>query len=66
VGPHDGLIFSYSVFDSLPVLADWADRIYLFPVGPERPSKSIFHPLLTSSLILLAAVKRGQDLESPL
>jgi len=66
VGPHDGLVFSYSVYDSLPVLAEWADRVYLFPVGPEKPTKSIFHPLMTSSLILLAAVKRGQDLRSPI
>lgn len=62
----DGLTFSYSVFDSLPILADWADRIYLFPSGPEKPSKSIFHPLLTSSIVLLAAVKKGEDLTRPL
>jgi SAM-dependent methyltransferase len=66
IGPHDGLVFSYSVYDSLPVLAQWADRIYLLPVGPEPTSKSYFHPLMTSSLVLLAAVKRGQDLTSPL
>lgn len=66
MGPDDGLIFSYSVYDSLPVLAEWADRIYLFPVGPEKTSKSIFHPLLTSSLILLAAVTRGQETAGPL
>lgn len=66
LGPQDGLIFSYSVYDSLPVFSGWADRIYLFPVGPEKPSRSLFHPLLTSSLILLAAVKRGQDTGWPL
>jgi SAM-dependent methyltransferase len=62
----DGVIFSYSVYDSLPLLADWADRIYLLPTGPEKPSKSFFQPLLTSSLVLLAAIKKGQGLAHPL
>lgn len=66
LGPHDGLVFSYSVYDALPLLADWADRIFLFPTGPERPSKSMFHPLMTSSLILLAAIKKGQNPAVPL
>jgi ubiquinone/menaquinone biosynthesis C-methylase UbiE len=62
----DGLTFSYSVYDSLPILSEWADRIYLFASGPEKPSRSIFHPLMTSSIMLLAAVRRGADMTEPI
>ncbi len=66
VDESDGLTFSFSVYDMLPLLSEWADRIYLFPSGPEKPTKSIFHPLMTSSIMLLAAVKKGADLNAPI
>jgi len=56
-GPGDGLFFSYSVYDSLPALAEWSERILLLPVSDEKPSKSLFHPLLTSQHVLLVAIR---------
>jgi ubiquinone/menaquinone biosynthesis C-methylase UbiE len=56
-GPGDGLFFSYSVYDSLPALAQWSERILLLPVSDEKPSQSLFHPLLTSKHVLLVAIR---------
>jgi ubiquinone/menaquinone biosynthesis C-methylase UbiE len=53
----DGIVFSYSVFDSYDTLAQWADKIYLIPTSNEK-SKSWFHPLLTSTHVLLCALKK--------
>lgn len=52
----DGLAYSYSVFDSYDLLANWAGRIILIPTRKENVT-SWFHPLLTSSHILLCAIK---------
>lgn len=52
----DGLSYSYSVFDSLPALQTWADRIVLVPTGTPRSSGWCM-PLLTSSHVLLCAFR---------
>ncbi|MDJ0795472.1 MAG: hypothetical protein QNJ51_01345 [Calothrix sp. MO_167.B12] len=52
----DGLAYSYSVFDSYDLLAEWADRIILIPTDAMK-SKSWFHPLLTSGHILICAIR---------
>ena len=52
----DGLQFSYSVFDSLSLLAGWADRIILIPTR-KRTGASWFQPLMTSPHILVCAFK---------
>ena len=54
----DGIAYSYSVYDSLDQVEDWADRTILIPTKVEgRRTHSWTHPLLTSSHILLCAVR---------
>jgi ubiquinone/menaquinone biosynthesis C-methylase UbiE len=52
----DGLAYSYSIFDSYDLIAKWADRIILIPTKQEKLI-SWFHPLMTSSHVLLCALK---------
>jgi SAM-dependent methyltransferase len=52
----DGLRYSYSVYESLPVVAPWADSVFLIATKPVK-SASWFQPLFTSSHILLSAIK---------
>jgi ubiquinone/menaquinone biosynthesis C-methylase UbiE len=54
----DGLAYSYSVFDSYDQLAASMERIWLLPTGAEPlHRRSWFHPLLTSTHVLLCAFK---------
>lgn len=53
---ENGLAYSYSVFDSYDILVNWADRIILIPTRKEKAA-SWQHPLLTSSHVLLCAIK---------
>lgn len=54
----DGIAYSYSVYDSYGQLAEWAGRIWLLPtVKPLPSSRSWLHPLLTSTHVLLCALK---------
>ena len=56
VSGDDGVWVSYSVYDSLPVLAEWADRVFFVPTDRVvAPSWS--HPLLSSYHVLLCAVR---------
>lgn len=59
ITPGDGLAYSYSVYDSFDCLAGWAARLILIPVEPHNAA-SWFHPLLTSSSIIVCALK-GMD-----
>lgn len=52
----DGLAYSYSVYDSLDLLARWADRVIMIPAEAGK-STSWFHPLLSSSGVVACAVK---------
>lgn len=56
VTEDDGLFYSYSVYDSYSLLADWADRVLLIPTRPAT-RVSLLHPLLTTTHILLCAVR---------
>jgi SAM-dependent methyltransferase len=56
ISEGDGLFYSYSVFDSCEVLAEWADKIVFMPTSNER-SNSFFQPLLTAKQILVCALK---------
>jgi ubiquinone/menaquinone biosynthesis C-methylase UbiE len=56
VSAGDGLSYSYSVFDSLDVLHQWADRVVLVPTG-EAGYRNWYSPLLTSSHVLVCAVR---------
>ena len=52
----DGVSYSYSVFDSYPQLAAWADVVYYIPLKkPTGPAWA--HPLLSTSHVLLCAIK---------
>jgi ubiquinone/menaquinone biosynthesis C-methylase UbiE len=56
----DGLAYSYSVFDEMELLSEWADRVIVIPLD-EVETTSVFHPLLTSFHVLLCAVRDGGD-----
>jgi ubiquinone/menaquinone biosynthesis C-methylase UbiE len=32
----DGIFYSYSIFDSMPQLQDWADRVFVIPTRPQK------------------------------
>lgn len=57
VSDGDGVFYSYSVYDNYEQIRQWAESIYLFPIGETR-FRSWFHPLLTSSKVLLIAVRK--------
>ena len=50
-----GVAYSYSVYDSLPQLHDWADRVFFVPTGESRPGW--FHPLFGAHNLLLCALR---------
>jgi ubiquinone/menaquinone biosynthesis C-methylase UbiE len=56
----DGLAYSYSVFDEMELLSQWADRVIVIPLDDVK-TRSVFHPLLTSFHVLLCAVRDGGD-----
>lgn len=53
----DGIAYSYSVYDSLPVLEGWGDRIFMVPTDPSRAGW--FHPLFGSVNVLVCALRDG-------
>ena len=57
--PGDGVFYSYSVYDNLHQIQQWAHNIDLLPIGKTR-AWSWFHPLLTSGTVLLIAVRKKQ------
>jgi SAM-dependent methyltransferase len=61
VSEDDGIAYSYSVYDSLPQLSDWAEHMAVIPTSQQR-THSVFRPLLTSSHLLAAAIKDRQEL----
>jgi SAM-dependent methyltransferase len=57
VSEGDGVFCSYSVYDNYHQIQQWAECVYLFPIGETR-AWSWFHPLLTSNSVLLIAVRK--------
>lgn len=57
ISEGDGLLYSYSVYDNIHLLAEWADEILIFPAN-KSASRSGFHPLLTSSGVIVMAIRR--------
>jgi SAM-dependent methyltransferase len=58
LNPGDGgVAYSYSVYDSLAQLDDWADRTFLVPVVPA--GAGWFHPLFGARTVLLCALRDG-------
>ncbi len=60
ISEGDGLFYSYSVYDSYELVAKWAERVVLVPVGPAK-STSWFHPLLTSESLILIGFRRAES-----
>jgi SAM-dependent methyltransferase len=50
-----GVVYSYSVYDSLDHLNSWADRTFMIPTVPTQ--STWFHPLFGARNILLAALR---------
>jgi SAM-dependent methyltransferase len=50
-----GVAYSYSVYDSLAQLNEWADRTFLVPLLPAPASR--FHPLFGTTNVLLCALR---------
>jgi ubiquinone/menaquinone biosynthesis C-methylase UbiE len=55
ISESDGLFYSYSVYDNLRQLSEWANQVALIPI--QSSGRSALNPLLTASHILVAAVK---------
>jgi ubiquinone/menaquinone biosynthesis C-methylase UbiE len=55
----DGLSYSYSVYDSFELIAQWADRVILIP-GTGEKGTSWFHPLLNSGGVLVCALREAR------
>jgi ubiquinone/menaquinone biosynthesis C-methylase UbiE len=66
ISEGDGLFYSYSVYDSYELVANWAERVVLVPIGPAK-SKSWLHPLLTSESLVLIGFRKTEsaDIENP-
>lgn len=58
--PDDGIFWSYSVYDSLGALAEWASHIFAVPLSTQPSSSRLVRyagPLLTAPVVLLCAVR---------
>ena len=63
VSEGDGVFYSYSAFDILHQIQQWAESVYLFP--PDKTGIPVwFHPLLTSGSVLLIAIRKQQAPEA--
>jgi hypothetical protein len=54
----DGVFYSYSVYDDLGQLTEWADSILMLPTLPGKDA-SLLHPLTTAGHILVCAIKQA-------
>jgi SAM-dependent methyltransferase len=59
---EDGVFYSYSVYDSLPLLAKWAGDLQLISTVPHA-SSSGFQPIFTSTHLLVCALRSAPFLE---
>lgn len=59
ISEGDGLFYSYSVYDSYPLVAAWAERIFVLPSGPTG-AQNWFHPLLTAEGVILIGIREPQ------
>jgi SAM-dependent methyltransferase len=58
VSECDGVAYSYSVYDSLDQVSEWADRVILIPTKVEGTRRTGWaDPLLTASHVLLCGLK---------
>jgi len=56
----DGLAYSYSVYDSLELIEQWADRVILIPSETGKKKLSWLHPLLNSAGVIVCAIREKQ------
>jgi len=63
VSEGDGVFYSYSAFDNLHQIQQWAESVYLFPLD-KTGIPGWFHPLLTSGSVLLIAIRKQQAPEA--
>lgn len=63
VSEGDGVFYSYSAFDNLRQIQQWAESVYLFPLD-KTGIPGWFHPLLTSGSVLLIAIRKQQAPEA--
>ena len=54
--PGDGVQYSYSAYDSFDLIAEWADQLTVIPTEDYKAT-SWFHPLLTTSVVIVCALK---------
>jgi len=54
----DGVFYSYSIYDSLGILATWARDLQLVSTVPSA-SSTCFQPIFTSTHLLVCAVRSG-------
>jgi hypothetical protein len=59
VSAGDGVFYSYSIYDNLRQIQQWAGGIQIFPIGETRP-RGWLNPLLTSGSVLLIAVRKKE------
>ena len=60
VSEGDGVFYSYSAFDNLHQIQQWAESVYLFPLD-KAGIPGWFHPLLTSGSVLLIAIRKQRS-----
>jgi SAM-dependent methyltransferase len=59
VSAGDGVFYSYSVYDNLRQIQQWAGSIQILPIGETRP-RGWLNPLLAAGGVLLIAVRKKQ------
>jgi ubiquinone/menaquinone biosynthesis C-methylase UbiE len=59
ISQGDGLFYSYSVYDSYDLLAQWGDRVFVIPTKRSH-NKTWFSPLLSEPHVLLCAIRDNQ------
>ena len=52
----DGVYYSYSIYDSIPQLVGWTNRVFVIPTSSEPPRRWS-GPLLTNSQGMVVAIK---------
>jgi ubiquinone/menaquinone biosynthesis C-methylase UbiE len=56
----DGVAYSYSIYDSLPLVAKWADRVFVIPLADGAVQGSRY-PIIASQHLLLCAFRESDS-----
>jgi ubiquinone/menaquinone biosynthesis C-methylase UbiE len=59
----DGVFYSYSIFDSMPAVSEWADRTFVIPTGGRARGR--FGSLVDASHGLLVALRESSSSSPP-